>query len=103
MNTTRLSAALAVLALTSGAALAQTPPPCKPTSEVPAFLGERYGEVLVARGLLQDGSGTLSMYAGASGSWTAVIDRTDGISCMVSAGEAWTVYTPDFPAQGTDG
>lgn len=107
MNTTRLLAALAALLLTAGtfnSVLAQNaPPPCKPTSEVPAFLGERYGEVLVSRGLLQDGSGTLSMYIGANGSWTAVIDRADGISCAVAAGQAWTAYSPEFPAQGTDG
>ena len=48
----------------------------------------RYQEAPVAIGLVSNGS-VLEILASNSGSWTILITRPTGLTCVVAAGEAW--------------
>jgi hypothetical protein len=85
------AAVLAVLTLPAlfqrAAAQQQT---CKPRDEIVAILGEKYQESRRAYGLASP-TQMLELFANTeSGTWTALITRPDGVSCIVAAGTAWT-------------
>jgi hypothetical protein len=95
-------AAIATMALlsTCGAAPAETPArPCAERSTVIARLAERYGETLQSLGL-QTNSSILEVYASeATGTWTILLTRPNGVACLVASGQAWEkLETPLSPA-----
>ncbi len=51
-------------------------------------LGARYAESVTAMGLASNG-GVLEVLTSKSGSWTIIITRPDGTTCMVANGESW--------------
>ena len=51
------------------------------------FLAERYGEMPMFTGMVEDGIVLQLFINRATGSWTALLVRTDGVSCVTSAGE----------------
>ncbi len=51
-------------------------------------LSSGYSEAPVAMGLVSNGS-ILEVLASKDGSWTIIVTRPDGMSCVVAAGEAW--------------
>lgn len=54
-------------------------------------LAERYGEARVLSGLTQT-NGVLEFFGNAeSGSWTVLITMPNGMTCLVAAGEAFTL------------
>ncbi|MBD9528958.1 hypothetical protein [Paracoccus sp. PAR01] len=69
---------------------------CFPTPEIHAQLGDKYGEARLAVGLSQSGN-ILEIWAGPSGSWTALVTRPDGTSCVVDVGQGMQVVTPGEP------
>ena len=85
--------AVALAALTLPAvfqpAAAQQRQTCKPREEIVEILGEKYQESRRAYALASPQQ-MLELFAAESGSWTALITRPDGISCIVAAGTAWT-------------
>ncbi len=60
-------------------------------------LSGKYQESPVAMGLTSDGA-MLEVLASKSGSWTLLITGPDGVSCMVTSGEAWD--TLRLPVKG---
>lgn len=62
--------------------------------QLAAKLEQSYAEVPVSAGLGQDGN-LVSVFASATtGTWTMVMTRPEGTSCVVAVGEAWQMTTP---------
>ena len=51
------------------------------------FLAERYGESPMFTGTVEEGIVLQLFVNRATGTWTALLVRTDGVSCLTSAGE----------------
>ena len=80
-----ITAAVIVTAL-SLPATAQTV--CGERAKFLKHLSSGYSEAPVAMGLVSNGS-ILEVLASKKGSWTIIVTRPDGTSCVVAAGEAW--------------
>lgn len=61
---------------------------CAAREAVLRQLDENYGERPVATGLASNGT-VLEVLAARSGTWTILVTRPDGTSCVVAAGEGW--------------
>lgn len=72
---------------------------CAPRAEIAGKLaGADIGEVLTGAGLTAAGN-VLEIWTAPGGrTWTALITRPDGITCLVVTGETWTVR--DVPGGG---
>lgn len=81
-------AALLGVAFAAPAAHAE-PRTCAQREKVVARLAERFGETLQSIGL-QSAEGMVEVYASeATGTWTILLSRPDGATCLLAAGEAW--------------
>jgi hypothetical protein len=60
---------------------------CGKRSDVIRQLKQRFAETTSARGIT--GKNLLELYTSKTGSFTVVITRTDGVSCLLAAGENW--------------
>ena len=77
--------------------LACTPPAeaagsgaCAARGAIVAKLKERFGETLRSVGV-QRSDGVVEVYASeTTGTWTILVTRPDGRSCLLAAGELWT-------------
>ena len=82
---TLLMAAFATLVVTTPA-VAQIP--CDERSRFVERLQQEYRESLTAVALAGNGT-VLEVMTSEQGTWTIMITRPDGISCIVAGGEAW--------------
>ncbi len=80
-----LVASLLVLAGT-----AQAQQHCLPREEAIAQLRQHHGETAHGLGLDKRGRSVLELYVSEKGSWTILVTRTDGLSCITASGENWT-------------
>ena len=94
--TTTLLAAGASLAVSTTAAQAQMQ--CHEHKEVLGKFADTYKEAPVAGGLTQDGRLLQVLSSGDAGTWTIVLSKPDGLTCVIMAGEAWRKLNPK-PAQ----
>lgn len=70
---------------------AETGATCAPHPAIFAqALAEQYGETPAAIGIDAAGN-VLQAYASERGTWTIVLTRPDGVTCIMSAGEGWEV------------
>ena len=88
-----LSAALAGLILLPVSLLvtplhAQGPPTCAERQQLLTFLDRNFNEKPTAVGVTADGQ-LLEVLSNPSGSWTLVLTRPGGLSCMISSGQGW--------------
>jgi hypothetical protein len=74
---------------------------CGPTEAVLTGLAERYEEKATARGLMPDGSIAMVTATDDGGTWTLLLVKPDGQSCIMAAGRDWETY-PAAPA-GVEG
>ncbi|MDP6708177.1 MAG: hypothetical protein QF893_17670 [Alphaproteobacteria bacterium] len=51
-------------------------------------LSERYGENPAAIGLVSNGS-LLEVLTSKQGSWTIIVTKPSGVSCVLASGESW--------------
>jgi len=73
---------------------------CAPRDVVIQRLAEKYGETRQTIGL-SSGDAIVELYASPStGSWTIIVTRPDGISCLLAAGDA--LETEDVLRAGPD-
>ena len=87
MRNLSIPAALAAFAATSLPAVAQTQ--CAPREVLIERLADRYGETLVGGGL-QNGRAVFEIWSSKSdGSWTILMTRANGTSCVMAAGTDW--------------
>jgi hypothetical protein len=71
------------------AAEAQTQPPCAKRDQVIRKLEEKYGETLRSIGLHKS-DGVVEIYSSEeTGSWTILMTRPDGMSCLLASGQLW--------------
>jgi hypothetical protein len=74
---------------------------CAERTRVVQKLLERFGETLRSVGL-QRGDGVVEVYSSeTTGTWTILVTRPDGISCLLAAGQLWEQVAPAV-APGSD-
>ena len=61
---------------------------CYNRSELVTHLELKYNEELTGAGVTSDGR-LLEVFASKDGSWTALVTRPDGYSCIIAHGEVW--------------
>ena len=76
-----------VLTLSSFEAAAQSA--CSPRGDVIGHLAKKYGETPVATGVTNKGGLVEVLTTGDGTTWTIIVSRPNGTSCMVAAGEDW--------------
>ncbi len=86
-----LVASLLVLA---GAAQAR----CLPHEEAIARLQRDYGETAKGLGLSNRGPSVMELFVSDTGSWTILVTRTNGLSCIAASGEDWTALEGELAA-----
>ena len=89
---------IALIACTPRAEAAE-PGACTSRGEVVAKLAQRFGETLRSVGL-QKKDGLVEIYASEkTGTWTILVTRPDGMSCLLAAGELWEDEPKKAPGQ----
>ena len=80
--------ALAALVLSSSAAFAQQVP-CGPTGSVEKSIKDKYGESIVGAGIARDGNIMFTLANPDSGTWTILLRRQDGQTCIMAGGTGY--------------
>jgi len=86
LTTTLLAAGASLVAFST---TAQAQMQCSKHGEVLGKFADTYKESPVAGGLTQDGRLLQVLSSGDDGTWTIVLSKPDGITCVIMAGEAW--------------
>jgi len=87
----RLTAILSVLLATAAlpaAANAQAAPPCTDRASLVDSLSDQYQEHPTSMGLSANGA-VFEIFSSTTGSWTILVTRPDGVSCLMATGEGW--------------
>ena len=63
---------------------------CLPHEEAIARLKRDYGETAQGVGLGNRGRSVMELFTSTTGSWTILVTRTNGLSCIAASGENWT-------------
>lgn len=100
MNKTVLALALA-LASMAGPGLAEGAA-CAPRDVVVQRLADAYGETRRSMGLAAHGAVVEVFASDSSGSWTITVTGTDGITCLIAAGQAFESTVRARPLPGRD-
>lgn len=85
----------AIFALTSSVSFftptneAKAQSACSPRSDVVGHLAKKYGEIPVALGVTNKGGLVEVLTTGDGGTWTIILSKPNGTSCLVAAGEGW--------------
>jgi len=83
-----------VLGLVAVPATASAQPACTDRADVVGHLAEKYSENTVALGVVTNGA-VVEVLTGKNGAtWSIIITRPDGTSCMVASGEGWETLAP---------
>jgi len=61
---------------------------CKNRAEIVADLKKHYGEYKVSGGLAKTGV-LVEIFVSKDRSWTVLLSRPDGVSCIASSGQGW--------------
>ncbi len=85
-TTTLLAAAMM---LTASSAAAQTQMSCSQHSKIVGQFAASYQEAPVAGGLTEDGRLVEVLSSGDGKTWTIIISKPNGESCVTMAGEGW--------------
>ena len=81
-------AAMVLVGLTSVSAVAQGKVYCGPRTNVMASLKDNYSETPVSIGLANNGT-VIEVFASKAGSFTIVMTRPGGLSCLIATGQNW--------------
>ena len=93
-------AMMLILWATSNPAAAQAA--CTTRNEVAERLAGNYAEAPVAAGLASSGAVIEVFTSGDGATWTIVLTRPEGTSCLVAAGEAWMTLPVKVAVKGPD-
>jgi hypothetical protein len=87
----KFSTALLLGAVAVGPAVAadQRPAACGPHTEVIKALGDKFHETQSATALTSAGTLLEVLTANDGSTWTIIVSRPDGLSCVVAAGQSW--------------
>ncbi|WP_136623605.1 hypothetical protein [Bradyrhizobium centrolobii] len=61
---------------------------CASRPDFVALLKDNFGEVVMAQGLSSSGH-LVEVFVSPAGTWTILLSRADGLSCIVDAGDPW--------------
>ncbi len=73
----------------AGEAPAQGPAPCGPRDEILSALSQKYSEAPSAIGLTSTGELLQVLTSADHATWSIVVSRADGLSCIVAVGADW--------------
>lgn len=78
--------------------------PCLMWPELQSGLTERYGEAPVFVGRGKDLGQEVAVYAAPQGTWTLIVRQSNGLACVLGAGDTWAMLDPDLtpPLPGTE-
>ncbi len=93
-----LKVGLVAVGISLGAVPADAQLQCAHRSELITRLDQGFDEKLTGVGVTSNGL-LLEVFASKEGSWTAVITRPDGHSCIVAHGEDWDWLPVASPGQ----
>ena len=97
----RVATALSLLAATP-AANAEETRACAERSRVVQKLEQKFGETLRSLGLHRD-DGLVEVYASEeTGTWTILMTRPDGTTCLLAAGQRWEQDARPLRKPGSD-
>ena len=97
----RVATALSLLAATP-AANAEETRACAERSRVVLKLEQKFGETLRSLGLHRD-DGLVEVYASEeTGTWTILMTRPDGTTCLLAAGQRWEQDARPLGKPGSD-
>jgi hypothetical protein len=97
----RASIAITLLAATPSAR-AETRQTCADRDKVVQGLEERFGETLRSLGLHRD-DGVVEVYSSeTTGTWTILVTRPDGKTCLLAAGQLWEQDVTPISKPGQD-
>lgn len=88
MKSLAAAGALLILASTASAQVV-----CKDRTTFLRHLGASYSEAPVAIGLANNGSVIEVLSSQGGGTWTIIVTKPSGLSCIVASGEAWDTPT----------
>ncbi len=95
-------AALVALAVTGPvAAAAQQSVYCGARAAIVERLGQKFGEARTGGGLMSQDQLLEIWSAPDTGTWTALLTRADGVSCILGSGDNWYQALPVAASQGT--
>ena len=86
--TRRFSILVLAVVLIGGPAFAQQGVTCGDREFVTAKLEAKYGEIQQGAGLVSADK-VLELWSSAEGSWTILMTRSDGLTCIMAAGNYW--------------
>ncbi|MFB9148666.1 hypothetical protein [Roseovarius ramblicola] len=75
---------------------------CAPRETVVQRLAEAYGETRQSMGLGANNAVVEVFASAASGSWTITVTGTNGITCLVAAGQGYEAVADSLPKPGND-
>lgn len=61
---------------------------CSDRKKLAAYLSKKYNEVPQALGLVSN-TGLMEVYVSPKGTWSILMTSTDGIACLIAAGDHW--------------
>ena len=76
--------------------------PCADRAQVVQRLAERFGETLRSVGLQRDDAVVEVYSSEETGTWTILMTRADGITCLLAAGQRWEQDAGPIAPPGSD-
>lgn len=73
---------------------------CAPRDTLMVQLAARFGETRQAIGLEPGGNAVETFANTETGSWTILVTRPTGISCLVAAGQSFAIVSEKLPPEG---
>ena len=87
LTTALLTTTLAILA--AAPAAAQMRATCLPHETAVSKLEKGYGEHRVGLGIGPSGGAIYELYVAETGTWTILVTRTNGLTCIAASGDSW--------------
>ncbi|MEH6523124.1 hypothetical protein [Sulfitobacter sp.] len=97
-----LTAAAALFLATTTSAKAQAQQNCGPRASVIKKLAEKYGETRQSVGIGSNNAMVEVFASDDTGSWTILVTRPTGVTCLVASGQAFEEVAEALPAKGND-
>jgi hypothetical protein len=93
-----MGAAAALIAMSALPAAAAGSAPCAPRPDILKQLSKQYNEAPVALGLANNGALIELLTSDDGKTWTILVSRPNGPSCLVAAGQGWEDWEKLKPA-----
>jgi len=91
-----------LLATVAAIPVAQAQTKCLPHEKAVGNLMRHYGEQAIGVGLGSKGQSVFELYVADTGTWTILVTRTNGMSCVAASGNDWSKLSPiDLAEEGT--